>query len=163
MKHKLTTMKILRNGIYTAIIVINPLSLCAAQTNQAISVKVNGLIVKNFPDSEAVFKVLEQGKSAFWIIDKSKPTWDDVKKMLLIPMVEGQERPEDFLPDDPNAYFQYSDTNMVEFTKSHEGKIVIFSIPPDYFETGMAKNILYIKYDDFKKIVNKTYCFEIDF
>jgi len=59
-------MKTLSNGVYTAIIVIGQLSLCVAQSDQSISLKVNSLTVKDFPDTEAVFKILEQGNIAFW-------------------------------------------------------------------------------------------------
>ena len=150
-------MKTLLTGICAAIILFSQLSFCAAQSNQPISLKVNGLIVNNFPDSDIVFRALEKGNIAFWTMYNSKPTWDDVRKLMILPGW-GEE-----IPEDDKDYFQYVDVSMVEFNSANGYKIVIFSIPPSSFETGVAKSILYIKYDDFKKIVNKEYKFEIDF
>jgi len=155
MKRTPKTMKTLSTRIFLITVVVSQVSFCAAQSNEASNLEVIRLMVKDFRDSEAVFKALEKGNIYLGDVYWQKITWDDVKKRLEMP---------DFVKDDPNYYFRYAEINLIEFTKEYDGKRRVgFYVPGRMFETGLPKFILSIKYEDFKKIVNKKYSFEIDF
>jgi len=155
-------MKNLLKGSLTSALLFCTVLFCGAQSINSSTLEASSITVKNFPDSEIIFKALESGKASYNTALPGKSKWDDVRERMLIPLVEGAH-PKGHKSDNPDHYFKYAEVNMVRFNNDYEGKRVEFYIPGELFETGIAKFILDISYDDFNKIADKKYNFKVDF